>query len=318
MNSRDERKLLIKIAEMYYEQDMTQSEISKELGIYRTTISRLLKRVRQEGIVSITIHYGPGEQDMLERRLCERFGLKEAHVVEAAASLPGPLKLKALGQACAAWLGQAARPKDVIGFSWGSSLAAVADALVPAPLPFVTCIPMVGGPSGTLESRCHVNNICYQAAMKWNARSLMIDAPAITEQRETLEQLLKSPYLRTITALWDQLDIALFGIGSMEIKGREAWQGFYGDSVIAELEHGRVAGDICSRFYDSSGVPVPTDIESRTLTVQLEQVSRARYSVGVAESLEKVPGILGALNGGYMNVLFTTEETARAILQQEA
>lgn len=318
MNSREERKLLIKIAEMYYEQDMTQSEISNVLGIYRTTISRMLKRVRQEGIVKITINYGAGAQDTLERQLRERFGLKEAHVVEADPAQPGHLKLRAVGQACAAWLEQAVQPKDVIGFSWGSSLAAVVDALTTASHPFATCIPIVGGPSGKLESRCHVNNICYQAAMKWNARSLMIDAPAITEQKETLDQLLKSPYLRTITDMWDRLDIALFGIGSMEIKGREAWQGFYGDSVIAELEHGQVAGDICSRFFDQSGVPVHTDITGRTLTVQLEQIKRARYSIGVAESLEKVPGILGALNGGYMNILFTTEETARMILQQES
>jgi DNA-binding transcriptional regulator LsrR (DeoR family) len=51
------------------------------------------------------------------------------------------------------------------------------------------------------------------------------------------------------------------------------------------------------------------------LTIELEQIKRARYAIGVAESLEKVSGILGALNGGYMNVLVTTEETAQKILE---
>ncbi|HBS46862.1 MAG TPA: hypothetical protein DEA91_24645 [Paenibacillus sp.] len=48
---------------------------------------------------------------------------------------------------------------------------------------------------------------------------------------------------------------------------------------------------------------------------ELEQIKQARYAIGVAESLEKVSGILGALNGGYMNVLVTTEETAQKILE---
>ncbi len=302
---------------MYYEQDMTQSEISKVLGIYRTTISRLLKRVREEGIVTITINDVDADQFSLERELCSRFGLQEAIVVAADPDQPGELKRKAMGQACATWLQQRVKTKDVIGFSWGSSLAAVVEALQADNQPFVTFIPMVGGPSGQLESRFHVNTLCYQAASRWRARSLMIDAPAITGQREIRDMLLQAPYLRKITGYWDKIDIALFGIGSAEIQGGEAWKGFYGEAVISELESGLAAGDICSRFYNGEGVPVNTSLDGRTLTVTLEQIAKARLSVGVAESIEKVPGILGALQGGYMNVLVTTEETALELLKCE-
>ncbi|MGG1940814.1 sugar-binding transcriptional regulator [Paenibacillus polymyxa] len=316
MNLQEDRKLLIKVAQMYYEQDMTQSEISKVLGIYRTTISRMLKRVREEGIVSITINYGTADQLPLEQKLCECFGLQEAIVVMTDPAQPSHLKRKAIGRACSDWLQHKVQSKDVIGFSWGSSLASVVDEFSTDNRPFVTFIPMVGGPSGKLESRYHVNTICYQAAVKWNARSLMIDAPAITEQRETREQLINSPYFKTISDYWGKLDIALFGIGSAKLQGREKWRGFYGDAFITELEDGRAAGDICSRFFDESGTSIKTSLEDRTLTISLEQIKKAKLSVGIAESLEKVPGILGALNGGYMNVLITTEETALKLLEQ--
>ncbi|MMZ67539.1 Sorbitol operon regulator [compost metagenome] len=102
------------------------------------------------------------------------------------------------------------------------------------------------------------------------------------------------------------------------MQGHEKWRGFYGDAIITELEDGRAAGDICSRFFDDSGVPIKTSLEDRTLTISLEQIKKAKLSVGVAESLEKVPGILGALNGGYMNVLVTTEETALKLLEQSS
>lgn len=46
----DKKKLLAKIAYMYYEQEMTQAQIAKELDIYRTTVSRMLSQAKAEGI----------------------------------------------------------------------------------------------------------------------------------------------------------------------------------------------------------------------------------------------------------------------------
>lgn len=40
----EELRLMVRIAYMYYEKDITQDQIAKELGIYRTTISRSLKK----------------------------------------------------------------------------------------------------------------------------------------------------------------------------------------------------------------------------------------------------------------------------------
>ncbi|WP_256703239.1 sugar-binding domain-containing protein [Paenibacillus peoriae] len=58
-----------------------------------------------------------------------------------------------MGQACTDWLQHKVQEKDVIGFSWGSSLASIVEEFSPDSRPFVTFIPMVGGPSGKLESR---------------------------------------------------------------------------------------------------------------------------------------------------------------------
>ena len=50
---KNEDRLLVKIAQMYYEENKTQSEISKILGIHRTSISRMLKTIREKKIVKI-------------------------------------------------------------------------------------------------------------------------------------------------------------------------------------------------------------------------------------------------------------------------
>lgn len=59
MENSDDIRLIVKIAQLYYEQDMTQAQIARELGIYRTTISRLLKRRP-----NITV-YGPTDPGLI-------------------------------------------------------------------------------------------------------------------------------------------------------------------------------------------------------------------------------------------------------------
>ena len=317
MNKHDEEvRLLLKIAQMYYEKDMTQSEISKALGIYRTTISRMLKKIREEGIVKIHIDYSLAQSFEMEQQLIQKFGLKEAIVVSVDESQSIDIKLNALGQAAARFIDQIIEEKDIVGFSWGRTLAAVIESLQTGKEVDAMFMPLVGGPLGNLESQYHVNTIVYHATQKYNGKSLLIDIPAIINNKEARDYFIKTPYFQQITEYWNQLTIAIVGIGSMAITGNPIWSAFYGNEVIKELERGKVVGDICSRFFDQNGRQVKTSITDRIIGIDLEQLKKARYSIGVAESIEKVPGIIGALKGNYLDVLVTTDETAKQVLKQ--
>ena len=76
-------RLMLKCCVMYYENQMGQHEIAKKLGISRPTVSKLLKEAKERGYVRIEI-VGPEEKNCyrLEKKLEEKFGLKEVIVVE--------------------------------------------------------------------------------------------------------------------------------------------------------------------------------------------------------------------------------------------
>lgn len=318
MDELEEERLLLKLAQMYYEKDLTQSEIAKELNINRSTISRMLKKVREKGIVTTLINYDMFDTFTVEEQLKDRFNLKDAIVVPVGEEHSKETKLLAMGQACANYLKQIVQNKDVIGFSWGSSLGRTVEQLENTSKEDVLCVPMVGGPSGKLESRYHVNTICFKAAEKFNAQSLMIDLPAILDNRETRDQILKSDYFEEISTVWKLVTVAVFGIGSIEISGERTWKAFYGNAVTEELKRDNVVGDICSHFFDIDGNVIQTSVTDRTISIGLDKIKNARYSIGVAESKEKVNGIIGALNSGLMKVLVTTEETAKLILEKSS
>lgn len=59
---------------------------------------------------------------------------------------------------------------------------------------------------------------------------------------------------------------------------------------------------------------VDEKVKDRIISVELEKLKEMEYSIAVAESSEKAWSILGALNGGFVNVLITNNETAKTVL----
>ena len=51
--------LLVHVAQLYYQQNLNQSEISKIVGLSRPTVSRMLEEAREVGIVEIIVQNFP-------------------------------------------------------------------------------------------------------------------------------------------------------------------------------------------------------------------------------------------------------------------
>ncbi|EPK7359779.1 sugar-binding transcriptional regulator [Kluyvera intermedia] len=307
MENSDDIRLIVKIAQLYYEQEMTQAQIAQTLGIYRTTISRLLKRGRELGIVSIAINYDYNDSLWLEQQLKLKFGLKEAVVApqESETGLYGAHLVERL-----------LTPGMVVGFGWGRGVSALVEQLSPSSQPHrLVCVPVVGGPAGKLPSRFHVNTLTYSAASRLKAESHLADFPALLDNATIRNGIMQSQHFKTIAEYWQQLDIALVGIGSPAIRHGANWQAFYGNEHSDDLVAHRVAGDICSRFFDSEGLPVHTAMQEKTLAIELDTLRKARYAIGIAYGEEKHAALLGALRGKHINSLVTDRATAEYLVQ---
>lgn len=312
-------KLLIEIAQMYYEQKMTQDEISKKMGIYRTTISRYLNMAEQQGIVSFAINYHLCETFLLEKQLKEKFHLQHVIVVNEESSSNVESKLALMGKATSLYIKSIIKNGDIIGLSWGSTLASIIEQMedVSTQHPNILCLPMVGGPAGKLDSRYHVNTLVYKMATKLKVTSLLMDFPAILEESFLRDAIMKSQHYKQIADYWDKLSIAIFGIGSFEISDTSIWYEFYGDKdKVKPLQDDKIAGDICSRFFNAQGQPIQTTISDHIINISLDNLKKAKHRIGIAQSPDKVNAIIAAMHGHYLNTLVTTKETAELILEK--
>ena len=104
----DELRLITKVARLYYDQELTQPEIAAQLDLSQATVSRLLKRAREEGIVRVTVNVPYGAYPLLEEQLQNRYELKEAVVVDSVEE--GEQLLRDIGSAAAYYLETTLRP----------------------------------------------------------------------------------------------------------------------------------------------------------------------------------------------------------------
>ena len=85
------------------------------------------------------------------------------------------------------------------------------------------------------------------------------------------------------------------------------------DEVITLIENGAVA-DICSRIINRDGEICSTDLNDRTMGVELVDLKRKEFSIAVAGGIDKAEAIRAGLKGQWFNVLVTDEKVAELLL----
>lgn len=307
------RRLLAKVAYLYYVRDYTQAQIAAELNIYRTTISRMLKQARETHVVDIKINDFNTDLFNLEEQLQQRYHLKNAVVIANEPHADHQAKEQRLSYEAALYLKQIIKPHNIVGFAWGSILAGMIGQLHHPIQTDATFVPLVGGPSPS-NSQYHVNGIVYDAARAFGGHSRFVDAAAVQESQYIRDGITDSQYFREIKTCWDSLDIALLGIGGPLTNTSSRWRDLLTTEDRALLKDRQAIGDCCCTFFDKHGKILRGDLLNRTIAIPLPQLKQVPNSIAIARSLTKAPSILALLKMGILTTLITDAETAQRIL----
>jgi len=311
MSRIDELRLIARVARMYYEQDMRQSEIAKQLGLSQATVSRLLNRSKEEGIIRISINLPKGVYTELEETLVKKFGLGDVIVVDSLDDNESLIQ-RDLGAAAAYYLESAIRPNEVIGISsWSATLLALVDALHSVPRkPGVKVVQILGG-VGNPSVEAHATRLTSRMAQLVNGEAVFLPVSGVLASEAARDILAADEVAQQAIRLFDHVTIALVGVGAVDPSPLLAQSGnIFVPQELELLRHEKAVGDILYRFYDKSGNLVKTGLENRVISMSLEQLRKVSRAVGVAGGSRKYAGILGALRGHWINILVTDHFTA--------
>lgn len=313
----DELRLIARVARMYYEWEKSQSEIAKQLGLSQATVSRLLDRSKEEGIIRISINLPGGVYTELEETLVKKFGLRDVIVVD---SLEDNEKLiqRDLGAATAYFLESAIRPNEVIGISsWSATLLAMVDALHPAPRkPGVKVVQILGG-IGNPSAEAHATRLTSRIAQLVSGEAVYLPVSGVLATEAARDILAADEVAQQAIRLFDHVTTALVGIGSIEPSPLLAQSGnIFAPQEMKLLRKANAVGDILLRFFDQSGDLVDTGLEKRVISMSLDQLRKVSRAIGVAGGSRKYAAILGALRGHWINILVTDHFTARRLANE--
>lgn len=314
----DEMRLAVRVARMYYQWDMKQSDIAKRLGLSQPTISRLLQHAKQSGIVRISVTVPQGIYTELEEDLLRCYRLRDAVVVDCSSDQDDRMMEREIGGAAAYYLESALRPNEIIGISsWSATLLALVDAMHSVVRKGDIRVVQILGGVGDPSANVHANRLTSRFADLVGGAPIYLPAPGVLGSAEAREVLLADAYVHEAIALFDQVTTALVGIGAIEPSKLLASSGnIFGAHELELLRSKGAVGDVLLRFFDIVGRPVETPLNDRVVSMRLDQLARVDRSIGVAGGARKYPAILGALRGGWINVLITDQFTARRLVAE--
>ena len=300
--------MLGRIAKLYYDYDLTHQQIADLIGWSRVKVTRALAEAREQGIVQITVVSDESVFLDEERELVGRFDLKSVHV--GPSSLPsGPDLLVRTGAQSVSDLIENVM-QVAVGLS--ETLAAIARAIAPRPLPNTTFVPLQGTNPG-LVTPPTPSNIAAEFGNAFGGHIHALAAPVFASSPEMHRVLDNDENVRYAFDTALRSDLALVGIGGSAENSSILLKSL-SSSEYGELRAAGAVGDVNARFYDSDGQAVETERTSLVLGPTLDEFKDIPLRVAAAAGPAKVEAMHAALRGGIVNGLITDESTAVALL----
>jgi DNA-binding transcriptional regulator LsrR (DeoR family) len=305
---------MAKIARMYHERGMRQTEIATELHLSQARVSRLLKKASEVGIVRTTVTAPPGVHTELEEQLEKRFGLLEAVVVNVSGDEESVMP--AIGAAASVYLENKLLGQERVGIStWSANLLATVESMRPASSPVADKVVQLMGGMGDPIAQIEATRIMTAFSTATGGDPVFLAAPCLLGSASARQVLSADPLLTKVAAVWDELSTALVGIGTLEPSPLLRSSG----NAVAPSDQEMLralgaVGDVCMRFFDKDGNAVDSPLNERVIGIQADQLRAVPRRIGVAGGMRKLTAVLGALKGRWINVVITDVGVAQALL----
>lgn len=320
MKKGDDILAIYRVANHYYNDNMSQQEIAEMMGVSRSQVSRLLILARERGIVDIRIKLPDNiSLSRLEKQLCASLGLERVLICDTAEyDLSREIDRSLLTDFttfAAAQLPRLIENDKIIGVGRGRTIYNVSLQLpIVKPVPQRMFVPLTGN-TGTRLSELQTSTIVNRFADKFGADALYINSSFL---RLASELSLNEAWLRDLQDYWKKLDTAIIGLGNFSSSLLS-----YVEEFPAELinRSSRIAavGEIIGQPFSADGSFdwfAEYALDYVYIGIPLNSLRSIRNVICIACGVNKTEPIMTAAQLGYYKTLITDKSTAESILSR--
>lgn len=309
--------MLYRIAQQYYEKNLSQAEISKLENISRPHVSRMLSKARELGVVKIKIAM-PSSPELLyiESEIEKELGLKSVHIIPVARSMftDAVYISKTIAALAAQILHDKLCDGQTIGIGWGRTMYETSLILERGFLQNSTVVPLVGivnEPSPYLQSNIIVDRFAEKLSAKsfytpvLAVQNIVNDVPKGEQERHQL-----------LLEWWNKLDAAIIGLG-----GHVGDDGFILSETSKEYQdmiaNSKTVGDILANFFYEDGEVLDASSYYNQIALPIDKLKSISEVICLAGGPTKISAIRTAAKNSFFTTLITDSQTAKQLLLQK-
>lgn len=301
--------LLLEVARMYYEQDMTQQEIANKIYVSRSRVSRMLKKAKALGLVEIIIKPLFESHVSLEKRLTERFGLNKVLVAysESSGIQEEFQNVCSMG---ASYLASILDDSSVLAVSKGKTVATSVESLKPPrTYPDMQVVQLTGSLERISNPNIDEMYIGQRVATLYGCKLKRLLVPYLMDDEESKRLICKHAMTMETILQGKEVNTFISGVDTLLY-----WVDHLNEKEINILMKQGAVGCMWGYFFDINGNIIESPLYDRMIIPDRSLFATVDTRICIACDRFKARAILGALRSGLCNVLVTSSKIANQLL----
>lgn len=303
-----EKNIIVKVAWKYYNEGLTQNEIAKELNLSRMKVIKYLEIAKSNNIIQFIINLEKVSNKDLQDQLMKEYNLKDIYVIPSSDKNSND----SITIAAAQYIKDRITSDTMINVGYGEAVSKTLGHLNISTKYKVTFVSLSGGVKFFMPTAIDEKSDYYTNP---NYNHYILPAPLMVSTEELATSLKKEKSITGIFEMIPHSNLTVIGIGALNERATLLKEGLLSLKDIEILKSKGAVGDILSQFYDINGNPLDINLHDKLISIDLELLKSLNHVVAVAGGLDKKEAIIGALKGGYIDVLITDEHVARSLVE---
>ncbi|MBN1851121.1 MAG: hypothetical protein JW829_00295 [Pirellulales bacterium] len=314
VHSVSEIELIKLAARLYYVDSLSQVEVARLLAVSQAKVSRLLQLAREKGVVQITVSEYEPRVPELEQRLADTYDLGHVAVIRDPHVRTTASIRSNVGYFGAPVVTRLLRAGQVIGLTGGRVLAELIRHVSASDHLGGLRVVQLMGSIGADVAEFDAVELSRRLANVLGGTLYTLNTPALVSSAASRNSFLKLEQVRAVWKLYNEMDVALVGIGSLS-DSSFIERGTYRAEDLKRMHALGAVGEICGRFYDANGHECQSEFRDRIVSIQFNELRRIPLTVGVTAGSGRAEAIAPVLRVGLVKALIIDENGARAVLE---
>jgi deoxyribonucleoside regulator len=306
----DRRRLLSRVAEQYYVDNLSQQQIGEQLGLSRSQVSRMLSEARDIGVVEIRIHHDlPNDPDLEE--LVAGLAAPRRLSVDVL-NAPVGASRRAIGRRAARIVEQLMWPGSSLALTHGTTVHEVMRTLRFDRLPGLRIHQSAGFELGhALTTTWELIRLGFD---RLGDDYHYIHAPLKIASEDLHRALTTDPTIVEVLEAAAAADMAVLGVASLDLQTSSLVRAGY--LTPEELKEARALGSVGAingYHYDIDGRDI-APLNRGILGLSPAEFGGVPVRLLVASGRHKAPAVLGTIRAGWVTHLVIDRDCAEGLV----